>query len=121
MHSDSSEDISRAQATTSGGLLVVMMNVPPEAESDFNDWYDNEHVPDLLSVPGVLSARRFVASQGQPKYLLLLEVASTSVLDSPSYAAIRNAARTESMRPYMQDLIRNIYECYQPATQTQEQ
>src|ERR1700704_383593 len=48
-------------APTSGAaaMLFFAMNVVPEAEADFNDWYNEEHVPALAAVPGCLSARRF--------------------------------------------------------------
>lgn len=38
------------------------MNGPtgePDAEEDYNRWYDEVHIPDFLAVPGVLSARRY--------------------------------------------------------------
>src|SRR5687768_14972438 len=28
-----------------GGLLVLAANVAPEAEAEFNEWYDSEHIP----------------------------------------------------------------------------
>ncbi len=42
-----------------GGLLVNAMNVDPAYEQEFNEWYDNEHIPALAAVPGTLCARRF--------------------------------------------------------------
>ncbi len=41
-----------------GGLLVNAMNIAPEHEAEFNEWYDKEHIPALAAVPGVLGARR---------------------------------------------------------------
>src|SRR6201981_2756505 len=41
-----------------GGLLLVGMIPALGVETAFNSWYDNEHVPALGRVPGVLSARR---------------------------------------------------------------
>ena len=38
------------------GLLVVGMTPPAAAETEFNAWYDTEHVPALARVPGVLCA-----------------------------------------------------------------
>ena len=35
------------------------MNIAPEHEAEFNEWYDKEHIPALAAVPGVLCARRF--------------------------------------------------------------
>src|SRR5262245_7542449 len=30
-----------------GGLLLNAMNIPPEREAEFNEWYDKEHIPAL--------------------------------------------------------------------------
>src|SRR5437764_9097320 len=35
-------------------LLLIAMNVAPEAEAEFNEWYNTEHIPALGSVPGTL-------------------------------------------------------------------
>ncbi len=50
-----------------GGLLVNAMSVVPEHEAEFNEWYDNEHIPMLSAVPGTLAARRFRARDGSPR------------------------------------------------------
>ena len=39
-------------------ILVVSMDVERGHEDDFNEIYDTEHVPYLLKVPGVRSAKR---------------------------------------------------------------
>ena len=39
-------------------VLMVSMDVAPEKEELFNEVYDQEHVPNLLAVPGVLAATR---------------------------------------------------------------
>jgi hypothetical protein len=65
-----------------GGLLLVGMTPGPEVETDFNAWYDTEHVPALARVPGVLCARRFRTSTGNPKYVALYHLASPGVVDS---------------------------------------
>ena len=41
---------------------IVLTNCPPGREREFNDWYDNVHIPDLLRIPGVISARRYELS-----------------------------------------------------------
>lgn len=42
------------------GVLIVFTNpVNTESEQAFNDWYDNHHMPDVLAIPGFVSARRF--------------------------------------------------------------
>ena len=35
-----------------GTILVVMMEVDPAHEDEFNRWYDDEHLPERLEIPG---------------------------------------------------------------------
>ena len=49
-------------AADAGALLVASMNIDPAAEPEFNEWYNTEHLPQLAAVPGVLTARRFRAT-----------------------------------------------------------
>ena len=51
------------------GLLMVYSDVAPEHDDEYNRWYNEEHIPERLSIPGVLSAARYQAVQGGPKYL----------------------------------------------------
>lgn len=43
------------------GILLVMSGATAGADDEFNDWYDNVHLGDVLSVPGFVAARRFAA------------------------------------------------------------
>jgi hypothetical protein len=38
---------------------IVLTNATQGSDATFNDWYDDVHIPDLLRVPGIVSARRF--------------------------------------------------------------
>ena len=41
-------------------LYFVFANpTSPEQDAEFNEWYDQTHIPDVLAVPGVISAQRF--------------------------------------------------------------
>ena len=55
----------------------------PAREKEFNDWYSNMHVPDMLEVPGMIKASRWVSAEpkeGQHrKYLALYELETDSV------------------------------------------
>ena len=66
-----------------GILLVYTDLVEPKYEEEFNAWYNTEHVPELLAIPGVLEAARYVATKGGPKYLAVYELASVAVLQTP--------------------------------------
>ena len=56
-------------------------------EEEFNAWYDTEHLPERLAIPGFRTARRWIASAapGEGKYLATYELDSPGVLQSPAY------------------------------------
>src|SRR5207253_1778401 len=70
-----------------GGLLLNAMNIAPEHEGEFNEWYDKEHIPALAAVPGVLCARRFRGT-GNRKYVALYHLATPEVQDSAEGADV---------------------------------
>jgi len=39
--------------------LLVYTNPMPGRDAEFNDWYDNTHLPQILALPMVVSAQRF--------------------------------------------------------------
>jgi hypothetical protein len=73
-------------AKTGGtGLLMVWTDVDPVFEAEFNRWYDEEHIARLLQVPGFLSAGRYTAIKGGPKYLAMYELEDHNVLRGAAY------------------------------------
>ena len=71
--------------TRGTGLLMVWTDIDEEYEAEFNRWYDEEHVAKLLTVPGFLSAGRYVALKGGPKYLAIYELEDHIALRSAAY------------------------------------
>ena len=44
-------------------------------EENYHRWYDTQHIPDVLAVPGFTSARRFAAEvEGETRYLALYRI-----------------------------------------------
>ena len=73
-------------ATKKGkGIYLVWADVPADMEDDFNMWYNEEHLAELLAIPGVLSAARYVSVSGTPKYLSAYELERAEVRDTPEY------------------------------------
>jgi hypothetical protein len=71
------------------GFLLVLMQPPQAIEEEFNAWYDTEHVPERLAVPGVETAVRFCSTtSAAPKYLAMYDLAAESVLDSDAYKKV---------------------------------
>lgn len=50
-------------------VFVVMTNAVEGREAEYNDWYSNVHVHDVVKVPGIVSARRFCLSDIQRRAL----------------------------------------------------
>ncbi len=87
-------------------LLLVSMNVAPEHESEFNEWYNTEHIPALGSVPGTLSARRYRGTGATQLYAALYHLATPDVVSSAAWKTAANTPWTEKMRPHFRDLLR---------------
>jgi len=64
------------------GLLLTLTEPPPAMEEEFNAWYDEEHLPERLAIPGFRSARRWVSER---TYLATYELNSAAVLTSRQY------------------------------------
>lgn len=43
----------------SESLLLVLSNAADGRDDEFNAWYDSTHIPELLTVPGVVGAERY--------------------------------------------------------------
>jgi hypothetical protein len=70
------------------GMLIVMTNPPAAMEEEFNAWYDDEHVPERMSVPGFEHARRYYVTHAERRYIALYDMASIEVLDTAPYYAV---------------------------------
>ncbi|HLH68533.1 MAG TPA: hypothetical protein VKY90_05775 [Candidatus Dormibacteraeota bacterium] len=46
-------------------LDLVQTNALPGRDREFNDWYTNRHIYDILAVPGIVSAQRFRLSSAR--------------------------------------------------------
>jgi hypothetical protein len=101
-------------------LLVVFMEPKAEVEGEFNAWYNQHHVPERVSVPGILNARRFELCEGDGafKYLAIYELEDESVLDGEAYLELRAKSTPMNFeRPQVQRL---VYRQVFPETETFE-
>ena len=106
------------------GLLMVWTDVPADKETEFNRWYNEEHMAERLSVPGFLSAARYEAVKGGPKHLAYYELESVEVLESDAYKYVQ-AHPTEWTKRCSPNVlgttfIRNVYTLIHPITVTSD-
>ncbi len=75
--------------------LLVLTNAVKGRDDEFNNWYNNQHIPDALDVPGYVAAQRFAlagvqmpAAPTSPwRYLAIYDIVSDDL----------RATMTESM------------------------
>src|ERR1700732_76672 len=72
-------------------LQMGRIDIPATVEEEFNDWYNTAYIPPYLKCPGCMGARRYVAVDGQPKYLTLYEFEHAGVSETAAWARARDS------------------------------
>ena len=82
--------------------LIALTNALDGREDEFNDWYTNVHLADVLKLPGVVAAQRFRMSDTQHRagpfdygYMAVYEIEIDDV--STTLAALKAVSGTEQM------------------------
>jgi hypothetical protein len=82
-------------------LMLYAVDVPPNEVAQFSAWYDHEHLPERVAVPGFLRGRRYARTSGPgQRHLTLYDAVDTSVFSSPGYLA-----RLESPTPLTRSVV----------------
>lgn len=94
------------------GLMFVLSQPRPGDEAEFHSWYDDEHAPARLTVPGIRTAERYAGTDdARPDWLALYEL-DLDALATPEYRAL-NTDRSERETKVMgrlETLDRRVYE-----------
>ncbi|THH19041.1 hypothetical protein EW146_g2048 [Bondarzewia mesenterica] len=105
-------------------VLIVGISVKPEAEEDFNNWYDEEHIPLLAKAPGWIRSRRFVLEdahsigtgggrkEGPPKYLAVHEWTEEINPESEEFKAALNTPWRTKILQSITDFERRMFKLY---------
>jgi hypothetical protein len=106
-------------------LFVVMSNARDGQDEEFNDWYTNIHLKDLVNIPGFVSAQRFkYADQGagntdepQWRYLALYQVEAESLADAQDALTNSVSGGTPMYISPALDMERTVAWYYSPITE----
>ena len=97
----------RVSPARAGGVILVSMDIDPDREAEFNDWYNTEHIPCLSRIPGVLAARRFRAVEdsrrGVPAYVALYHVESTGIYATRTWVVANETPWMLRMRRFQRN------------------
>ena len=97
-------------------VFIASMDIDPNKEAIFDEVYDTEHIPQILKVPGVISAKRYttepltmfiggetktIIAEGEPRHSAMYELESAEVLTSDAWARAVDAGRWPTeVRPF---------------------
>ncbi|MCB2192338.1 MAG: DUF4286 family protein [Deltaproteobacteria bacterium] len=72
-------------------IWQVSVDIDPSQEEEWNRWYVEVHVPQVLACPGFHRARRYRSpdESSSPKYIAIYDIDDEKTLQSPELAAIR--------------------------------
>lgn len=82
-------------------LLVVMSNPAEGRDAEYNEWYNNTHLKDVLKVDGLAAAQRFklsshqIMDRGPYEYLAIYEVEAEDL--KKTLDALNNSAGSMTM------------------------
>lgn len=86
------------------GILALWNNCAPGHEADYEAWYQGEHLPERLAVPGILRGRRYEALAGAPHYFTYYETVSPEVFVSEPYLE-----RVENPTPMTREIMSGVF------------
>jgi hypothetical protein len=103
--------LSSPAMATATGLLAIWHDVVEFPDERIDDWYNHEHHPERLAVPGFLEARRGRLAGGSgPRFCSLYRTTDPGVLQSPAYLArlASPTPRTREIMPLYRNMSRTV-------------
>ena len=108
-------DVGRVPDTDTPWLYIVHTDIPDDIVVEYNEWYDKEHLPRLVTVPGVIRARRYTAVSANPRYLTAYELTDPNAFESPEGLQARKTPWTAKMRSLFFNTRRRMCRLLAPA------
>ncbi len=101
---------------TTNYLFMAMMDVEEHKEALFNELYETEHMPQLMTVPGMINVTRYKTStKGHPQYVAVYEIEQPEVATSEAFWKEADRGHWISeVRPYTYNKHLSIYERIKP-------
>ncbi|MGE6743570.1 hypothetical protein ACQKGC_25160 [Allorhizobium pseudoryzae] len=92
-------------------IFIVYTNAVEGRDDEYNNWYDDQHLNDVLKIPGVVAAQRFALSYKQRldppfpwKYAAIYEIETDNLDDviTPlkEWIGTDRMPRSDAMEPH---------------------
>ena len=91
--------------------LIVRASVEPSVMDEFVSWYEREHLPHVMEIPGILRAFRSNCSRRGINWTALYELADDSAVHTVLSSSEADRARRDWERwiPHVNELSIEIY------------
>jgi hypothetical protein len=70
------------------GLLLAAFDFATAQADEFHDWYDLEHVPERLRVPGFINAERWIGEENPTLAIATYDLDTAGVMNTPAYQVV---------------------------------
>jgi hypothetical protein len=89
-------------------VLAFFHNIVAGREAEFEEWFQHEHLPERIAIPGFIIGRRYEAVSVERSYFHFYVVRSVEALKSDAYIARVNEP-TPLTRTVMSEITKNVF------------
>ncbi len=92
------------------GIVAIWHDIVLEAQPEFYEWHNREHMPERMGIPGFRRGRRYVAVHGTPQFFCFYEGDDLNVVAGPEYfQRLNNPSEwTRKMMPHFRNMSRSV-------------
>jgi len=94
-------------ADTPPAVLAFFHDIVAGREAEFEEWFQHEHLPERIAIPGFVMGRRYEAVSSDRSYFHFYAIQSVEDLKSDAYLARVNDP-TPLTRPVMSEITKNV-------------
>jgi hypothetical protein len=92
------------------GVVAIWHDIVLEAQPEFYEWHNREHMPERMGIPGFRRGRRYIALEGTPQFFCFYEGDDLGVVAGPAYfERLNNPSEwTRKMMPFFRNMSRSV-------------
>src|SRR5438093_8132398 len=92
------------------GIVAIWHDIVLEAQPEFYEWHNREHMPERMDIPGFRRGRRYIAVQGNPQFFCFYEGDDLGVVAGREYLQRLNnpSEWTRRMMPHFRNMSRSV-------------
>jgi hypothetical protein len=87
-------------------ISIALADVMQDKVADFNRWYNEVHLPEVLACPGYIGATRYECIAGEPQFLAVYDLERADALETPE---MRRVYGWGDMAPFMRTTHGRVY------------